>query len=346
MSVSESNHRPHASSRSKLRLLLGLLMSAGCLIWVVRSVESKELIEKIQSVNVGFLFLAVVTTVLSYLLRAYRWPYFFGERAPDFWTSYRCLILGFFMNNVLPARIGELVRAHLGGTASRNSRSLVLATIAGERLADGLAISLIFAVLFSFFSHTHTLEEGGALFYVAYLFAAAGLGVLVVLYFRHSLFGVFEKIGHYAPWHFVRYVLVRARKFIEGLEPMFRPQRLVTLCFLSSGVWLIELLVYFFVSKAFHYPLELGSLSLFLAAVNFSSLIPSGPGAIGVIEAFATAALVRIGVDRETALAMVATQHLIQILVVGVPGIYYFIFHMGGKLGFQRSQSEIASEAA
>lgn len=337
-----STHPPktHGSWRSRIRMLIGFVISAGCIIWVLSSVERKELFERIQGVNPGFLTLAVLTTFVSYFLRAYRWPFFFGDKPPEFWTSYRCLILGFFMNNMLPARIGELVRAHLGGVMSRNSRSLVLATIAGERLADGLAISLLFAVLFSVFSDPATLSEGHALFYVAYLFLAAGLGVVVLLFLRQPLFGIFEHLGKLSPWHFVRYVLVRARTFIDGLEPMLRPKRFVVLALLSAGVWLVELMVYYFVSLAFNYPLGIGSLSLFLAAVNFSSLIPAGPGGIGVIEAFATTALTKIGVDRETALAMVAAQHLIQILVVGLPGAYYFVFQMGGKVGIHPAEAD------
>lgn len=344
MSGSISTPKSSSSLGSKVRLLLGLLISVACIVWVLSSVESKELMEKLKGVSVGYLSLAVLTTFLSYFLRAYRWPMFFGNRPPSFWVSYRCLILGFFMNNVLPARIGELVRAHLGGKASRHSRSLVLATIAGERLADGLAISLLFAVLFSVFSDAKSVEEGSALFYVSYLFAAAGVGVVALLVCRNVVFGFFEWIASKAPWSAVRFVLLRARKFIEGLEPMLRPLTFVKLSILSACVWFVELGVYFFVSKAFHYPLGIGSLSLFLAAVNFSSLIPSGPGAIGVIEAFATAALVKIGVDRESALAMVGVQHLIQILVVGLPGAYFFVYQMRGKIGIEDDSELISDE--
>ena len=60
---------------------------------------------------------------------------------------------------------------------------------------------------------------------------------------------------------------------------------------------------------------------LFLVAVNFSSLIPSAPGAIGVIEAVTTAVLMSLGVEKEHALSMVLTQHAIQYLVVGLPGV-------------------------
>ena len=59
---------------------------------------------------------------------------------------------------------------------------------------------------------------------------------------------------------------------------------------------------------------------LFMVAVNFSSLIPAAPGGIGVIEAVVKTVLVSVGIDAELALAMVITQHIMQYLVVGIPG--------------------------
>jgi uncharacterized membrane protein YbhN (UPF0104 family) len=85
----------------------------------------------------------------------------------------------------------------------------------------------------------------------------------------------------------------------------------------------VELAVYWQVSSAFHQPLELPKCVLFMVAVNFSSLIPAAPGGLGVIEAAATAVLVSVGLEHEKALTMVLTQHVLQYLVVGIPGIFF-----------------------
>jgi len=75
------------------------------------------------------------------------------------------------------------------------------------------------------------------------------------------------------------------------------------------------------VTRAYGVEISLPACVLFLVAVNFSSLIPSAPGAFGVIEFVAKAVLVSIGIRPELALAMVLTQHIIQYLVVGIPGV-------------------------
>jgi dolichyl-phosphate beta-glucosyltransferase len=326
----------HSSSRWRqkkyIKAILGILVSLFCLWWVLHSVEKEEIFAAVRNIDPIWILAALLTTLWSYVLRAWRWPFFFGRQPPNFYDSFRCLIIGFFMNNMLPARMGEIVRAYLGSKATKQSGTIVLATIAAERLADGLAISLLFAVLFTFTSHPDEIERAQELYIVAYLFLFAAVITGVVLYKRQAIFSFLEKLGQIMPGHISNYTLVRIKRFIQGLEPLFRPSSVFVLSIFSLVVWLVELLVYYEVSVAFGYRMTLGGLSLFLAAVNFSSLIPAAPGGIGVIEAFATFALVRIGVNKETALAMVAAQHLIQYTVVGIPGAFYFFVNLGGKI--------------
>ena len=329
------------SSRQRYWNALGLIVSLVCILFLIRSIEIEELVFVYKTADFSLLMLALATMFAGYLLRSWRWPFFFGINPPSIIDSFRCVMIGFFMNNVLPARIGELVRAHVGGRATKLSRAHVLATVAGERLADGLAISAIFAVFFSLEAGSGKIEEGRELLFVAALFAVAALCTALVLVFRKRIFSLLEQLNEKMPGHLSTYTLIRVRRFIEGLEPMLSPQRLVILTLMSTIIWFVELLVYYQVTIAFNADLSIGALSLFLAAVNFSSLIPAAPGGIGVIEALSTVALVHIGVNPEKALAMVAAQHIIQYLVVGIPGLYFFL-RMGGRIPSSEDEGDTA----
>ena len=330
---SNSKTKKTEKKSSKLgKLLIGVAISILALWWTLRSVEYEKILEALKQVDFSYIVLAFLVTALSYILRSVRWPYFMAKAKLAWSDSFRCLIVGFFMNNILPARMGELVRAHLGGKATNQSRSLVLASIAGERLADGIAISLLFGVLFYFFSQDVAGSSADDVFIVALLFLAAGIATACLLFVRNRIFNLLERIGLIMPGHLSSYTLKRIRKFIEGLEPMLEPRRLFIITIWSGIVWGVELFVYYLVTQAFNVDLPLGVLAFFLAVVNFSSLIPAAPGGIGVIEALATAALVSVGVEREVALSMVAVQHLIQIAVVGIPGSYFFFLGMHGQV--------------
>ena len=102
-----------------------------------RGVDWKVLYSHIGNADFRWLALAFVITSSSYLMRARRWQHLFPAPKLNILDSAKVLILGFFMNNILPARAGELVRAHMGAKVSGETRTLVLATVASERLADG-----------------------------------------------------------------------------------------------------------------------------------------------------------------------------------------------------------------
>jgi uncharacterized protein (TIRG00374 family) len=334
VSQNQSNPTQGGNRRGKkyVGVILGVVFSLLSIAWLLRSVETDEIVSHLKSARLDFLFAAFGLCVFSYILRAYRWPFFFGASKLSFSDSFRCLIIGFFMNNTLPARMGEFVRAHLGGRAANCSRMIVLATIAAERILDGLAISVVFSVLFSLGASPEEMESGKQLFPVAIFFAVVSVGVVCTILFRSLIFRILEKGSTLLPGKFSAFTIDKIKSFIDGFEPMMRIRKLIPILLLSSTIWGMELLGYIYVAQAFGQDISIGVASLFLAAANFSSLIPAGPGGIGVIELFTTEALVKVGIDREIALSMVGSQHLIQILVVGIPGSYLFFSKLHGKL--------------
>ena len=261
----------------------------------------------------------MLLTILSYFLRSYRWLFLFPERTLSLLNSYKALILGFFMNNILPARTGELVRAHVGARVANQKRTLVLATVASERLADGLMLSLMFLVL-GLGSASQDVSKN--LLWVAALFGVVAIGVLVTLTLRKPLFALVDKLAARSQHRGTAYAVNRFQIFIDGLSPLFNWSRIPFISIGSLIIWLVELAVYFMIAEAYQQPLSLSQSVLFLVTVNFSSLIPAAPGGIGVIEGIATLVLVSLGVPKEIALSMVISQHLIQYLVVGIPGAY------------------------
>ncbi len=289
-----------------------------------RGVEWELLLAHLKGLRVGPLILAVVLTIISYILRSARWPHLFPDPRMSFLSSLRVLILGFFMNNILPARAGELVRAHIGGKVSGESRTLVLATIASERLADGLTISVMFAAIILLFG-TGDLDPLYArnLLYVAYIFGIVAAVVISVLWMRTHLFVLADKLTRRLDTKISTYTLGKIRTFVEGLSPLCSLRRALLIGAWSAVIWTVELGVFYSVSSSFGTSLPLSASVLFLVAVNFSSLVPAAPGGFGVIELVAKNVLLSVGVaSGELALSMVLTQHVIQYAVVGVPGAF------------------------
>lgn len=286
-----------------------------------QGIDLNSMIKNFASGNFFYLGLAFLATLLSYILRAFRWKYFFTESVISFKNSYPVLIMGFFMNNILPARAGEFIRAHLGSKFTGTKRTLVLATIANERLADGLCLSG-FLLLLILINHNSQIK---GLDIVAIGFFSAAVCLFFVLYNRRKLFKLTEKVSQKFNFRFSHYINNRMQMFLNGLMPIFNLKLAPLIAIQSLIIWSVELLVFFLVSLAFDCEPTLVSSILFMVAVNFSSLIPAAPAGIGVIEAVATGFLVAYGLNRELALSMVISQHLIQFVAIAIPGSYFVL---------------------
>lgn len=308
--------------RILFRIILPWLCTIGALWVVSRGMEWRQFAVCVRGVRPGHLVIPVVLTGLSYLWRTVRWRLLFPREAPALRTAYKGLVFGFFMNNVLPARAGELVRAHVGSKLSGESRSLVLATIAAERLLDGIALSLFLGIgLFGI----HGVAYGGQLRVVALAFGAAGVLTLLFLSQRRLVDRVITEIESRVQAPAVGTALSKVRHFIDGLTPLFCPRRLPGILIWTLVVWSLELAVFWWVSLAYGVVLSVYQVLFFLVASNFASLIPAAPGGLGIVEAVSTTILVSLGVDREAAFAMSLTQHVIQYAMVGMPGLYLMI---------------------
>lgn len=303
--------------RAFTRHILPWGITLAAVYYVGQDISGADLLNCVKKAHLGLLLLALVITIACYFVRARRWQTLFPNQALTYAMSLKVLIFGFLMNNLLPARAGEFVRAHLGAKVTGSTKTLVLATIASERLADGLTLSIFFFI-FGVGLGGDQYSNNFAL--VAYAFAIASTAVVMVLLFRHQCFRLLSHLKERTKSSSRKYLFSRMTLFLKGFEPLTQPRALAIVFFWSLLIWGGELMVFYTIATAYHAALPLAVTVLFMVAVNFSSLIPSAPGAIGVIEAVATAVLVACGVERELALTMVLTQHALQFLVTGVGG--------------------------
>lgn len=372
-----------------LRVFIPWSITILALWWAFNGIDWGELVSHLRAAKLGWIALAISLTSLSYFLRARRWQLLFPEAQRSnvgvgssaeseglslhYRDSLRVIFLGFMLNNILPARAGELVRAHVGAKVTGASRALVLGTVASERLVDGLTISLMF-VAFSF--QLGDQEYSRQLSYVAFGFAAISIGVLFVLAARPLILKILRErqgsslergdgvesyingaasadgagpinggLNGNRAAKVVNYIGRKAGSFMDGLAPLYSWTTLPALILWSIAIWFLELLVFSFVSNAYGGELTFSEAVLFLVTANFSSLIPAAPGGLGVVEAAVSTVLASIGLGREKALTLALTQHAIQYCVVGIAGAISF-FSLKGRIKPADMEAAIGDEEA
>ena len=137
--------------KSNLRILVGFAISGLFLLAILWSVDIQQTKEALGSANYAYIPVAVLLSLVTNVLRSYRWKYVLNPiRHISIGSLFSGVAIGYMANNLLPARLGELVRSYVIGKKEDISKSSILATIVVERLFDGFTL-LLFLVLVSVF---------------------------------------------------------------------------------------------------------------------------------------------------------------------------------------------------
>ncbi|MDY7036966.1 MAG: lysylphosphatidylglycerol synthase transmembrane domain-containing protein [Thermodesulfobacteriota bacterium] len=129
------------------KLWAGLLISALFLYLAFRKVDLAKVWKVIQSADILFLSMAIVITFFQYVIRAWRWSILLEPvKKTGFPNRLHSTTIGFAANCILPARLGEFIRANYLGNSEGMSSSSTFGTIVVERLFDGFTLLLILLI--------------------------------------------------------------------------------------------------------------------------------------------------------------------------------------------------------
>src|SRR5271166_2955551 len=170
-------------------LAAGLLFSS-VLLWILfRTVHLGDFRHTLTAIDPWYILAAIVMFGLAIALRSLRWGVLLESIGPVRYKRVACvLVVGYAVNNLLPARLGEVFRAGLAKSEFGIGGSAALGTIAVERTMDGLVfVLLLSAGLFSLPTGAEyhdlivtALRLGGTLFLVTagilYLLSGARIG--------------------------------------------------------------------------------------------------------------------------------------------------------------------------
>lgn len=291
---------------SLVRLLVGIVISAVFLAVTLRQVDLPKVADAIGRAAPAGLAVALVMVLVDLVLRALRWFVLLrnvedaGVRA-TYPLAFGYLTLGFAANFVLPARLGDVVRAVLAAGTFRTPRLAILGTVAIERVGDGL-VMLGLAMVSSLV--VASASELQALTGYAIVLAAAGLVVLAVGWFAVSR-------TRLASTRIAVLVTQVAGRLGAGAGALRRPGSAAAFVVLTGVLATTATLVAWTVSQAVGVQLTAIQAVLFLSGIALSLAIPAAPGAIGTYEFVGVAIITGLGYTAEQGLATILLMRVI-----------------------------------
>jgi len=307
-----------------IRIAFGMLIGAAC-IWQIiqRQGNLHDVINDLLQVKVAWLAVALVLFAIDYAFRVLRWWVLVAALAPGI-GPLRCagpLFAGFALNNILPARMGDVARGALFTRELGLGASAVFATLIQERLVDLLVLLLIFA------AGTQTLPPGsidprlttGA--GIAAGVAAVAVIVAIALPAQLAkLFGFFAvkipSVASIARW---------IAQIFTAIARLRSPRILVPVLVLSLIAWAFELAVFVAVARAVGMVCPLHVPPFAIAAGSLATLVPSTPGQIGPFDICCNKALVACGIAPPLALTFTMVAHAMMLVPLTTAGLGWLL---------------------
>ena len=273
----------------KKRVWLGGAISLACLYLVFRALDPATLGAALAQANLFYVLPAVAVYFVGVWLRSLRWRLLLGpvlppERRAKVSTAYlfRIMVIGFTVNNVLPARLGELARAWLLWRGERVEPGATVATIVLERVLDGLTLLLFAGVAALLVEFPPELQR--AAWITAALFLLVTVGLVGFLLLPAPFVALAMRVLRLLPERFAHLGERLVLTFAEGLGVLRQGRALVGVLTLSVLAWAVEATMYLIVMLGFPFGALPEAALLGAAAANFGAMIPSSPGYVGTFH--------------------------------------------------------------
>lgn len=327
---------------------LGIGISVILLFFLFRGVDYNKLWEASSHAN---LYLWIPAFFIQYLLlfiRALRWQFLMAPiKKIGIYSLFSATTIGFMANNVLPARMGEFVRAYVIGEKEGISKTSSFATIVVERLFDGLSVLFIAIVVFLFMELPKDVETmRGTIKAAAY--GVAAIYMLVVIFFymimmhKEKAFNIVRRLLRPFPDRLKEEAILLLGSFATGLDILREKKSLVMISAYSLLMWFLSALPVYLITVSFGPHPPFTSALLILVMLAFAVALPSSPGFIGPFHAAVYVGLGFYGIKEEEALGMAIVMHLAGFAPIVVLG---FILLWKEKLSFGKIKNAASTSA-
>jgi glycosyltransferase 2 family protein len=269
--------------RKILLALVGLGVGIGLFWFSSRSVDLQQVRHILLLSSWQWVVLGVVLFGVDLLVRAGRSVIIVSADGHVRYVSlFQGLIVGYAVNVLLPARLGELYRADYTARITKISRSRILGSIFVERLADLAAVLLFFIGGVSTIKVADAAVERVVVVTIVVSVAAAAAACLCL---SGSVRRGLRVLMNYLPpkilskW-LTRKVLAAMSEFSQTVR-IIHSRRMFAVLALTFFIWLFEAGSMWSVCMSVGLHLGSAELITLLGGASLSTLFPTAPGFVG-----------------------------------------------------------------
>lgn len=292
--------------------IVPILISLSCLyVFYIKVDDFSVFFSEIVNANYRYVLLATIFLCITVWLRGIRWNSLLGNNNKVY-SLFKIQMIGYFSNNILPLRAGELLKSFLISREKNISKSYALGTVIMERFLDMLML-LIMTIICIFISPISDIGE----FSIYHLLFTVLVIIGSFLFFFIIISKDFIKIKIVKPF---------LDQFILAYKNL-KFRQLLYLTIHGCAIWFIYWINVILIFKAFNIPVTSYEALIILIVASIINSIPSLPGAIGTFHIGVELTLRAFDImpNEFSIYPFITVLHLYGYISLTVIGMYFFI---------------------
>jgi glycosyltransferase 2 family protein len=300
-------------------VLSSLVVGGAFLFLAFRHVALDQLGGAFRQLDARWFVPAIALSLLLQVFRAWRWQLELRPLAHvPFGLLWVVVSVAYMAINLLPVRLGEVVRPWLLSRRSTVSFSNVVGNLIVEKTVDSAVI--VFYILLGLLTTENLpawVRRGAVVPAVAFV----ALALVIVLIWRKGEAVVERRAARWLPERFRARVVGVARALIEGMRVLGHPALVVAVFAVSIVLWFLPILSSWVMIRAFHLAVPFNAALIVFIFIGFGTALPQAPGMIGTFQYACILALGLFGVSQPQALAYGLVLNALQLSTLVAQGL-------------------------
>ncbi len=278
----------------KVKKNIFIALAAAAIIYLGLSIyaDYNAVLESFKNFDWRFLPLLITLPFLNYFFRFLKWHYYLSiinikiSRKDSF-----AIFLSGLIMSVTPGKMGELLKSYLVKQVTGEPIGKTAPVIFAERITDMISLVLIGLVGAWLFDFGKEIVLGTGIFFllIVVIISKKNFSMKII-----SLLLKVKFAGKYAE---------PIRNAYESSYNLLRPAPLYLMTLLSLVAWFFECLGLYIVLTVFDLGINLGYASFMYAFATIAGAITMLPGGLGVTEGSLTYLIIRVGGEKNLAVA-------------------------------------------
>lgn len=265
--------------KHRLIVIIGFAVSVVLLYFSLKGMDYRKLLETLGTADLRYAFLPIGFIFVCLTLCSFRWSRVAGNGV-RFRDAFVALVIGLFINNVMPARIGEVARGYALSRRRGMPFTYAFSTVFVDRVFDLIGLLVITFVFFPketlppAISKTLYVLVGVLMVCVALFFAFKGERTVLKIkgFLERRRYPVLNRLAQ-------RVIEVQA-----NLRRISAPGRFFFFVCLSVANWLSMSMALYFSLRTLGVVMPFVYAPFVCALLNMGLTVPSSPGYIGVYQ--------------------------------------------------------------